>query len=142
MKEALSAYLAETPMVNHEHNRAGRITDEQSNAPERMTSNRMRNGNQPPHLLIKDDSQTEAPQGDQYLPLDDTMMDNTRDAPRDSTGVAPGASMAEKLGGVDPTPGAPLDPVSVSGDRVSMPIVVIIGIVVLVLAAAILSTVI
>ena len=128
-------------MMNHEHDRSGRTTDEQSNAPERVTSNRMRNGNQPPDLLIKDHSQTEAPPGDQHLPLDDTMMDNTRDAPRDSEGVAPGASMAEKLGGVGPTPGAPLDPVSVSGERVSMPIVVMIGIVVVVLAAAILATV-
>ena len=102
----------------------------------------MRNGNQPPDLLIKDDSLTEAPPGDQHLPLEDTMMDNTRDAPRDSTGVAPGASMAEKLGGVDPTLGAPLDPVSVSRERVSMPVVMMIAIVIVVLGAAILAAVI
>jgi hypothetical protein len=129
-------------MVNHEHDRSGRLTDKNSNAQNRISSNRMRNGNQPPDLLIKDDSLTEDPPGDQLEPLADTMMDNTRDAPRDNQGVAPGASMAEKLGGVDSTPGAPLDPVSVSGERVSMPVLVMIAVVVVVIGAAILAAVI
>lgn len=127
-------------MVNHEHNRSGRLVDQQSNAPERVTANRMRNGNQPPDVLIKAENLQVGSLGDQHEPLDDTSMDNTRDAPRDSTGVAPGASMAEKLGGVESTPGAQLDPVSVSRERVPAPILVMIGIVVVVLGAAILAT--
>jgi hypothetical protein len=129
-------------MVNREHNCSGRPTDEQADGPNRVSSNRMRQGNQPNDILIKDEDLQIGSLGDQHDPLDDTTLDNERDAPRDSQGVAPGMSMAEKLGGVDPVPGAQRDPVSVSGERVSTPVLVMIGIVILVLGAAILAAVI
>ncbi|HEX5164529.1 MAG TPA: hypothetical protein VFV93_03965 [Thermomicrobiales bacterium] len=69
-------------------------------------------------------------------------MDNTRDASRHRPGVAPGASMAAKLAGGDPTPEVQLDPVSVSGERVSPPVRVMIGNVIVVLGAAMLAAVI
>jgi hypothetical protein len=129
-------------MVSHEGNRSGRPAGEHSHTSNRVSSNRMRQGNQPPDELIKDDDLQIGALGDQHDPLDDTMMDNLRDAPRDSQGVAPGMSTAEKLGGVDPIPGAPLDPVSVSGERISTPVLVMIGVVILVIGAAVLAAVI
>jgi hypothetical protein len=123
-------------MVKHEHNDAGRLTDERNSS-----SNSMRNGNQPPDLSIKADNLATGGPDDPHVPVGDNLLDNTRDAPRDAGGVMEGESTAEKLGGVGPTPGAQLDPASPGVGPLSTQVVFLLVVVAVLIGVFVLATV-
>lgn len=126
-------------MANHRHRGGGSGTrDEQQRSPDRM-----RNGNQPSDESIKSANLEGGSLGDQHDPLDDVVVDNVRDAPRDSSGVTEGMSTFEKLGDGDigPVPGAPLDPASEAASPITAPVVVVIALVVLVILVAALAAI-
>jgi len=123
-------------MVKHEHNDAGRLTDERNSS-----SNSMRNGNQPPDLSIKGEALSTGGPDDPHAPQGDNLLDNTRDAPRDAGGVIAGESTAEKLGAVGPIPGAQLDPAASDVGPLSTQVVFLLVVVAVLIGVFVLATV-